>query len=292
MDGYHLNQNAKTRFLNYFRSVFTLPLFENVLLMLLFKSKFKIFQKLVPPDYLYKSGSFRFVERDGIKYKLDISNVVDHYLYYGIKDATYDSILETLKNAKVIIDIGANIGTTSLFYASINPGARILGFEPHFKTFNRAKENIALNYFENIELINMGLGEKAETLKLYEVNSNNPGMNRILTEAKDLPFSKINIDKLDSVLNDKQIPKADFIKIDVEGFEYSVLLGSQETLKLKPVLLIELDDDNLKENNKSAKMLIEFLITCGYTNIYRADNLELITLNSNFDNCHYDIIVK
>ena len=292
MNSYHLHQSSKTKFLNFFRSIFTIRLFENFLIFLLLEKKLIVFRKLIPPNYLYKNCSFRNVTRDGINYKLDISNVVDHFLYYGIKDFCYDSIIDTIKNAKVILDIGANIGSTSLFYASINSKAKIIGFEPHLKTFKRAIENIELNNFKNIELINIGLGEKKETVKLYEVNENNPGMNRIITDDRNFPFSKININTLDFILEDLKISKADFIKIDVEGFEYAVLLGGEKILKSKPIMLIELDNNNLKENYHTSKQLIEFLIASGYSEFHRADNLMKVTIDSNFDNCHYDLIVK
>ena len=122
---------------------------------------------------------------------MDISNVVGHYLYYGNKDASYLHVLDTIKNSKVILDIGANIGSISLYFASINPEAQIVSFEPHPDIFIRANENLKLNKFTNIQLINKGLGERKDFLKLYEVNKNNPGMNRILSEDKKLPFKKI-----------------------------------------------------------------------------------------------------
>jgi Methyltransferase FkbM domain len=119
------------------------------------------------------------------------------------------------------------------------------------------------------------------------VNQNNPGMNRILAEDKDLPFKKIEINTLDNILFEKNIAKVDFIKLDVEG-----LSGAKNTLQSKPLLFIELDDSNLKENNKSAKELIALLISFGYTEIHRADNLIPVSIDDDFADCHYDIIVK
>ena len=292
MKKYHLKQTPKTKFLNLFRFFFTFPLFEKFLVPRVQNNSSSFFKKLIPPDYLYKKGSFRYVTRDGINYKLDISNVVDHYLYYGNKEADYQSVLETIKKSGVILDIGANIGSISLYFASINSNAQILSFEPHPDTFSIAKENIKLNTFNNIKLLNIGLGEVKDVLKLYEVNKNNPGMNRIIAEEKKLPFKQIEIDTLDNVMLKNNITKVDFIKLDVEGYEYSVLKGGINTLYSKPVLFIELDDNNLRENNKCAKELISLILSTGYKEIYRADNLTQITLDTDFSNCHYDIIAK
>ena len=156
MNKYKIKKTSTTRALNLLRVFFTFPILENILITLISNNRYKFIQKIIPPDYLYKKGSLRYITRKGINYKLDISNVVDHYLYFQIDDFEYDSILDELKKARVILDIGANIGTTSLFFASINPNAQIISFEPHPHTIKRAEENIKLNNFQNIDLINIG----------------------------------------------------------------------------------------------------------------------------------------
>ena len=293
MSEYHLKQTSKTKILNVFRKPFTLPPLEKILVRLTAGKSLKFFKKLIPPDYLYEKNSLRLVKRNGINLKLDISNVVDHYIYYGVKDADYNPVLKAITSSKIILDIGANIGTTSLYFATINSTAKIYAFEPHPDTFNRAVENISLNNFKNIQLIKSGLGATKETVKLYEVNEHNPGMNRIIAEDKNLPFKIIEIDSLDSIVLKYGIEHIDMIKLDVEGFEYAVLKGARETLlKWKPLLFIELDDTNLRENNSTAKDLILLLNSYGYTNIYRASNSEIITPDTSFIKCHYDIVAN
>jgi FkbM family methyltransferase len=293
MNNYRPTILFKTKLINLFRLLFTIPYFEKFLISRLLKNSGSFLYKLVPPNYLYKKYSPRYATRQGINYKLDISKVVDHNLYYGYTDADYNSVLADLKTARVILDIGANIGNSSLYYTSINPDAQILAFEPHPDTYKLAAENLKLNKFPNIHLINIGLGEKRETLKLYEVNDNNPGMNRILTAENDFPFKTIEVDRLDNVCREQNIDKIDFIKIDVEGFEYSVLAGGKEVIqKSKPVLFIELDDNNLKENNKSAKALIELLVSFGYNKFYKADDLLPVTTDLDFNNCHFDLVAR
>ena len=292
MSKYQLKLSAKTKVLNFFRLLFKINPFSNLLLLLTQQSDSRILRKLVPPNYLYSKGKYKKVNRNGINYQLDISNVVDHSFYFNLEKPSYDSILPLLKSANVILDIGGNIGTSALYYASINPTAKILSFEPHPDTFEKAVENIELNTFQNIELINLGLGTQQASLKLYEVDEYNPGMNRILTEEANFPFKIIKVDVLDDVLFKKEIKKVDFIKIDVEGYEYAVLSGAKETLKSNPLLFIEVNDNSLKENKSSAKELVELLITAGYSTFYRADNGESISSTTHFNNCHFDLIAK
>ncbi len=193
----------------------------------------------------------------------------------------------------IIFDIGANIGSTALFFANLNPQAKIIAFEPHPTMHNKALENIKLNNFKNIELLNKGLGAQKGVLKLYEVNKNNPGMNRILSKETDLPFKLIDIETIDDICVEQSIADINFIKIDVEGFEYFVLQGGKQIISSKkPTLFIELDDANLKANGKSAKELVELLLSFGYTTLTRADNTTPISSTTNFSDCHYDIIAK
>ncbi|MGC9027531.1 MAG: FkbM family methyltransferase, partial [bacterium] len=78
----------------------------------------------------------------------------------------------------------------------------------------------------------------------------------------------------------------------VEGYEFNVLNGATETLKkYKPKLFIEVDDNLLQRQNISAKKLIEFISSFGYS-IVKADTGEEITKDYNFINAHFDIICR
>ena len=117
-------------------------------------------------------------------------------------------------------------------------------------------------------------------------------MNRILAEEKALSFRKVEIHVLDEIVQERNIAKVDFIKLDVEGFELFVLAGAASVLKSKPVLFIELDDNNLREHDRTAKELVNLSFSYGYTDIYDADNLASISPADDFNNCHIDIIAK
>lgn len=290
-DKYTLHQPPTTRVLNAFRKVFTIPAIEKLLVRNMINNGSWFVSKLIPPDYLYKKGSVRSVEREGIRYHLDISHVVDHCIYWGIKDLSFYRILDRIKQARVILDIGANIGNSSLFFASQNAAAKILAFEPHPETYKRAQVNIDLNPYQNIKLYNLGLGEEKAELKLYEVNEHNSGMNRILEQELDLPFKVVKVDRLDSFMEQERLNSVDLLKIDVEGYEYAVLKGAEETIKKHfPLLFIELDDLNLREQNRSAAELLQLLTDFGYTTFIRADTNEKIDKGSSFSACHYDMI--
>lgn len=293
MENYQQNISAKTRLLNIFRSPFVFSPMDALLLNLRKVLPYALYHKLIPPEYLYSPGRAREVVRRGLRLRLDPSHVVDHFLYWDLKEKSIEQAVAEARMAHVILDVGANIGAVSLQFAKANPSARILSFEPHPLTFKRAQYNIGLNKVENIELLPFGLGEKKDTVRLYEVNSNNPGMNRIIPGDQSAPFQEIQIEELDALLEARGINSVDFIKLDVEGYEHSVLKGGKGLLqRCHPVLFIELDDTNLRTHQSSARMLMDFLQACGYKQFLRADTLSVLRPDEDHSGCHFDILVK
>ena len=70
---------------------------------------------------------------------------------------------------------------------------------------------------------------------------------------------------LDSFINDNNISRLDFIKIDTDGYELEILKGAINSLKrFKPVIVFELATYLLKENNQSYSDFEKILIPLGY----------------------------
>ena len=152
---------------------------------------------------------------------------------------------------------------------------------------------LALNNFKNIQISSNGLGDKADSVKLYKVCESNSGMNRILKATNtEFPYHEINIVKLDDEVNNYKLTRVDLIKIDVEGYELNVLKGALLTIqKYKPILFIELDDNNLKEQGTSAFELINFIKSLGYQ-IRQAESNQLLVETDTYTDCHYDILCQ
>ena len=74
MTSYEIKPSAKTRVLNTFRRIFTVPAFERMLVSQVVNGRSSFLQKLIPPDYLYPLGTKRQTTRNGIQFDLDISH--------------------------------------------------------------------------------------------------------------------------------------------------------------------------------------------------------------------------
>ncbi len=232
--------------------------------------------KLIPNNYQYKKQSIKIANRRGINYKLDISNLMEWVIYYPVREESKKRLFSYVKSGDVIIDVGTHIGEHLLNFAkSAGSDGEVHGFEPDRSIFERCQENISLNSFDNIRLNNCGLSDKEENLKLYSVNENNLGMNRIIP---DLGKGHINanIDSvtergtvktitLDHYVDNTGLSRIDLVKIDVEGFEHRVITGGLETLRNhKPVIFIEVANENLMENGTSADELLKEIESLGY----------------------------
>ena len=146
--------------------------------------------------------------------------------------------------SKIAIDVGANIGNHTLYFRDYFK--KILAFEPNINSFNLLKINCGK--FKNIECFNYGLGEKNKKIILFENPNNIGGSSIYFGKNDDLPKVKSKILKLDN-LNIKNIG---LIKIDVEGYEYQVILGGYKSiLANRPVIVFEhLNKTKYKEEIK------------------------------------------
>lgn len=145
---------------------------------------------------------------------------------------------EYIKENAVILDVGANIGNHTIFFAKECNARKIYCFEPTQKTFQILKENIKINRLDYmVDAMNIALGNKNSKVDVI-VNAKDAGSNYVEENVK----GDTALSTLDSLsINDK----IDFIKIDVEGYEYEVLKGMEKTIaKDKPMLFIEIFDVN------------------------------------------------
>ncbi|MFA6533103.1 MAG: FkbM family methyltransferase [Patescibacteria group bacterium] len=153
----------------------------------------------------------------------------------------FNFYLQIIKKAKVIFDIGANIGWHDLCAAKLNKKLEVHSFEPVKESFEYLLKNIKINNLKNIIPNNFGLSNK-KTAAIFYVNPHlsASASERMITD-QNVKKVKVVLKKLDDYCLNKKIKRIDLIKCDVEGAELFVLQGGMDTLKkLKPILLIEM----------------------------------------------------
>ena len=136
-------------------------------------------------------------------------------------------------SAGYFLDLGANIGTTGIYFTSkLAPNLKLLAFEPDAENFKLLRVNLILNNLDNKSTaVNCGLGDKFDTMTMYR-SLENPGNNGVFPYEDNMPTAQIKIMPLDSYLAAKKISAREvkYIWIDTEGFEAQVLLGAKNLL--------------------------------------------------------------
>ena len=287
--------SVKNTFLNTFRKSFKNRFCENLIRKMIQSNKLlsTLGAKLAPNYTLYQQNSIRKFNRNGLILEVDISDYIGHFTYFGFEDKAAEGLFKLAKEKEVIFDIGANIGFTSLSLAqsSNNLTSKVYAFEPDPYNYSKLIDSINLNPNYVVSPENVGIGDTVENLKLAINTANNLGGNRINKNATE-NYSIIPVTTVDIFVESRKIPRVDLIKIDIEGFEMNALKGAEQTIKLhKPILFVEVNNENLKIQNSSAQELIAYLEKY-YSVIYNAENNMPVNSNDNFDNCHIDVIAK
>ena len=151
---------------------------------------------------------------------------------------------------RYVIDIGANIADTTLYFAKEQ--AKVIGFEPVKHLYKLGLENISLNsdFNENIEFINKAVGGKRGKLDISS--------NTTKTYVNNEDRYQIDVITIQDILNDYNFPP-DILKMDCEGCEFGIILN--EDLTMFNDIIFE---HHSKQMGKDYKPLIEKLEKDGF----------------------------
>ena len=199
---------------------------------------------------------------EGFKMELDMTEVIDNNLYYGIYEKEITNLFRKfVKKGMVVVDVGANIGYYTLLSSYLIKGnGQVIAFEPTTKAFNSLWNNLIINdvnyEIKQVALSNFNGKKKDNIRSSYKIKDDFP-KTESLEELKDKwkPYSE-DEEFLFRTLDSYNLDKLDFIKIDVDGNEIDVLKGAIKTIKkLKPLMLIEVYKSNISEFEKIMKEL-------------------------------------
>lgn len=208
-----------------------------------------------------------FESKYGFRLKANLANPEHQYLYfYGTHDERHvvTKLLKIIQPGDICWDIGANIGFyTCLLASRVEDAGTVVAFEPALRTCGYLRENVSLNRFANVTVVNKGVGDKAEQRSLYYSEA------RLAEGTASLKYpngrsasERVTLDTIDNLA--RELPVPDFIKIDVEGYQLEVLRGGEHCLKTHaPLLMAELKD--VGETNRALFAEIEnYVADLGY----------------------------
>lgn len=195
--------------------------------------------------------------------ELDLARLTDVLAFcYGLGESEVGLVFRRIvQPGDTVLDIGGNIGTTALDFASAEQRATVHVFEPAPEMLAALRRNVSLNRLANLQLHAFGLGERDCRLWLQGDMPNNPGSNYVATDART-GLCEVELRRLDGLAF---IGEVSFIKIDVEGFELSVLRGGRECIaRSRPLVVLERNDQALARAGVTWNELGGTLQTWGY----------------------------
>jgi FkbM family methyltransferase len=149
----------------------------------------------------------------------------------------------------VVFDVGANVGEYSLLVRQYLPGAVISAFEPAKVTYQQLVQR--LGQAENVKLYNVGFSESEKSVELYSytvegrpaspLSSIDPRLPTQVLEVKAHAAEQIQVLTIDCFCEREQIDHIDFLKLDVEGHELSVLRGASRMLESGRISIIQFE---------------------------------------------------
>ena len=167
----------------------------------------------------------------------------------------------------VVLDLGAQTGCFSLL-AKYFPHSRWYSFEPIYEAATELQKNLALNNISNVYVHQVAVtnysGKTTLNMPAMEewgLSTIGENVQRFATVMK----REIECIDLDSFVQKHNIKKVDFMKLDTEGSELSILQGAKKTIERdRPIILMEYQEINMKQCNVLKKEVNEFLSALGY----------------------------
>lgn len=209
--------------------------------------------------YFFRKKDIRnlYLKRNNINWKLDLTEGIDFSIFlFGNFEKSLNSLNKLLSSSQelVFIDIGANIGSTTINLAKQFRYSKIFAIEPTFYAYNKLLLNISLNHDlkKQIVPVNALISNRIINNNIYSSWKINNSMTENV-HKHHLGSPKTFCDEfisLDDFVEKFKIKNIDFIKIDVDGNEKFVLESAIKSLeKFKPIIFFELAPYLYKENN-------------------------------------------
>ena len=192
--------------------------FRNIFFQLKFHLWYSSFEKKIISSKKKKSGKiFLFKKWFYYHHGLAFFETYKEIFHEGIYDFKPQS------SKPLIIDCGANMGLSVLYFSKNHPDAKIIAFEPDEQIVPFLRKNICSQELGNVHLIQKAVWIEESVLDFYTDN----GMGgRIGTKYQEQPPKRIRSVKLRDYLNQP----VDMLKMDIEGAEYSVLNDCEDKL--------------------------------------------------------------
>ncbi|MGV8997680.1 MAG: FkbM family methyltransferase [Parvibaculaceae bacterium] len=171
----------------------------------------------------------------------------------------------------LVIDVGAHSGQHTKIFARLVPQGHVYAFEPGVYARSILCKAIGMRGFRNVTVVPFGLSDKATTevlnVPLKRSGSMGFGLSHIgkADEGRPGVTEEIKITTLDNFVAEQKLGRVDFVKVDIEGWEFNFLKGAVETIKKhRPILQLEITPPTLERANATPDDIFNLIMPLDY----------------------------
>ena len=153
----------------------------------------------------------------GLRMHVDLSRLTDCFAYvYGVGEFEIAHVFEKFAGrSPVVLDIGANVGTTTLAFAKARPEGVVFAFEPSSAIRSVLSQNVQINHLTNVTVVPVALGDEVANFELIQERAGNPGSSFLSAASSTQTTSAdvVSTQRLDAWAGSRS--DVSFIKMDV-----------------------------------------------------------------------------
>lgn len=181
-----------------------------------------------------------------------------YWFLHSVREIFVDEVyrFDSRNEQPRIIDCGANIGLSVLYFKELYPNAKIIAFEPDAAMFDLLQKNIAERRLSDVEILNRAVWLDDSVLS-FEVEGALGGK---VADGNGKGGKQIEV--RGARLRDLLVQHVDFLKIDIEGAEYLVLDDCKDRLRNVENLFIEYHCD--PHENQRLNTILSWISGAGF----------------------------
>ena len=188
---------------------------------------------------------------------------------------------------QTVFDIGGDQGIYTLFFArKVGRNGKVFTFEPNPISYGHIVTNVELNGFDHVQINNIALGANPGKIKLVfpELDPGrgtaDEGIGEQISGEATAKTIETKVKTVDMLVGSGELPKPDFAKIDVEGYERPVLEGMHDTIeRWHPRLFIEIHGATQALKRENISRVVALLASHNYA-IQHVESGQTVTVEN------------
>ena len=209
----------------------------------------------------------------GILVLLEPRGAVASNIWAGLPHERHEVsfLLNVLEPGMIFFDVGTNAGLSAISVAKKIGGKRVFAFEARPSTCELLRRNLLLNHLADVNVVKMALGDLVGEGALQIDARGNGGLNTpgqaMHSDSKVVGQEDVRITTVDVFMKDRDVPRVDVMKVDLQGAELMLFRGARNLLERAdaPIILYEGFGFLTRRFGYHPVEILWFLESCGYS---------------------------